>query len=151
MKAEFTFLPTEDLQDGEIMLRLRETKPADPVRGRVPAYLFDICLLDGTKVGVCDLRIGHTQGLYYGGNIGYEVDAPWRGHHYAGKACKLLLKLARRHELGYVYITCDPANTASAKACEYAGGRLIAIADLPEDNDMYLQGARQVKVYRVEV
>ena len=151
MEEAFVFLPTDDLQDGEIMLRLHETKPAVPEKGYVPAYTFDICLISGEKVGACDLRVGHTQGLYYGGNIGYAVDAPHRGHHYAAKACKLLFKLAQKHGMGYVYITCNPDNVASAKTCEYAGASYEGTVDLPEDNDMYRRGERQVRVYRVDM
>ena len=151
MEEQFAFLPADGLTDGEIVLRLRETKDADPARGRVPAYLFDICLPNGTKVGACDLRVGHTQGLYYGGNIGYAVDEAYRGHHYAAKACRLLFTLAHQHSMEYLYITCDPSNPASAKTCAYAGGQLVATEDLPEDNDMYRDGKRQVMVYRFEV
>ncbi len=36
----------------------------------------------------------------------------------------------------YLYITCNPDNYASKKTCEYAGGKLLEIAELPEGNDM---------------
>ena len=114
------FFNTDDLKTNEMMLRLVRTAEENPERKWVPAYYFAICLPDGTKIGDCDLRIGHNQNLYYGGNIGYAIDAAYRGHHYAGKACRLLFELAKKHELGYVIITCDPDNTASRKTCEYA-------------------------------
>ena len=145
------FLDTTFLKNDEIYLQLDRTAEGDPVKGWVPAYHFSICLPDGTAIGKCDFRIGHNQKLYYGGNIGYGVDEPYRGHHYAGKACKLLFELAKKHELGYVYITCNVTNAASARTCEYAGGKLVAVETLPEDNDMYKDGVRQVKVYRFEV
>ncbi len=145
------FLNTDWLKNEEIYLRLDRTSDANPEKDWVPAYHFSICLLDGTAVGACDLRIGHNQKLYYGGNIGYGVEEPYRGHHYAGKACKLLFELAKQHDLGYLYITCNVANAASARTCEYVGGKLAAIEDLPEDNDMYKEGTRQVRVYRIEL
>lgn len=145
------FLNTDWMKDDEIWLRLDRTAPADPQKNWVPAYHFSICLADGTAVGHCDLRIGHNRNLYYGGNIGYGVDEAYRGHYYAGKACRLLLELARKHDLGYVYITCNVTNHASARTCEYAGGRLITVEDLPEENDMYKEGIRTVKVYRFEL
>ena len=148
---DFAFLPADDLTDGEVRLRLRETKPADPARRFVPAYWFDICLPDGTAVGACDLRIGHTPGLFYGGNIGYRVEEPWRGHRYAAKACRQLFRLAHRHALEYVYITCSPENPASERTCELAGGTYICTADLPKENDMYQKGERRVMIYRFEV
>ena len=145
------FLDTDFLKSDEIYLQLVRVAEADPGKEWVPAYHFNICLPSGLPVGKIDLRIGHNQKLYYGGNIGYCVDEPYRGHHYAGKACKLLFELARKHELGYVYITCNVTNEASARTCEYAGGTLVATEDLPEDNDMYRAGTRRVKIYRFEL
>ena len=42
----------------------------DEVKGWVPAYHFAICNNKGIKMGVCDLRIGHNDKLYYGGSDG---------------------------------------------------------------------------------
>ena len=68
------------------------------------------------------------------------------------KACLLLFELARKHKLGYVIITCDPDNYASRKTCEYAGGRLLEIAELPEDNDMRIEnGKTKACIYRFEL
>ena len=63
------FFPTEDLKTGEVMLRLTRTCEAQPEKGWVPAYYFDICLPDGTRIGECDLRIGHNSRLYIGGSL----------------------------------------------------------------------------------
>lgn len=146
--SDFAFLPADDLRDGVIALRLRETKPADPVKGYVPAYKFDICLPDGTAIGACDLRIGHTMGLFFGGNIGYGIDEPHRGHRYAARACRLLFTLAARHHMGFVYITCDPDNAASSRTCQLAGCEYLCTVPIPEDCDMYREGKRHVMVYR---
>ena len=97
---------------------------------------------------MCGLRIGHNEGVYYGGNIGYGVGEPHRGRHYAGKACLLLFQLAKKHGMDYLYITCNPENTASRKTCEYAGGVLEGVVDVPEDNDMYQRGERKKCIYR---
>lgn len=145
------FFNTDNLKTEEITLKLDHTCDADPAKDWVPAYYFDICLPDGTAIGKCDLRIGHNQRLYIGGNIGYCIDEPYHGHRYAAKACELLFGLAGRHELGYVIITCQPDNAASARTCEIAGGKLLEIADIPEDHDMYAEGKRKVRVYRFEV
>ena len=145
------FLDTSDLKSEEIFLRLRQTAEGDLAKGWVPAYHFAICLPDGTEVGLCDLRLGHNQKLYYGGNIGYRVHPKYRGHRYAAKACRLLFNLARRHGLGYVYITCNPENTPSRRTCEILGGTLVEIADLPEDNDMYRLGERIKCIFRYEL
>lgn len=147
-----TFYDTTDLISEEIALRLDHTFPGDPVRGWVPAYYFDILDREGQKVGNCDLRIGHTEGLYYGGNIGYAVEEPYRGHHYAEKACRLLFRLAQRHGLGYLIITCQPSNLPSRRTCERLGGQLLEIVELPEDNDMRVRdGHTRECVYRFEL
>lgn len=133
-----TFLNTSDLCTEEISLRLERTFSGDPLRNWVPAYYFDILDRDGNRVGTCDLRIGHTEGLYYGGNVGYAVDEPFRGRHYAAKACRLLFDLARRHGMEYLYITCRPENLPSRRTCELLGGALEEIAELPPDHDLRL-------------
>lgn len=144
-------MDTGFLKDGEIELVLTRTACADEIKQWLPAYYFDIRLADGTVTGSCDLRIGHNKNTYYGGNIGYEVIPEHRGRHYAAKACLLLFELARRHSMGYVIITCSPDNIASRRTCEYAGCTLIETASLPEDNEMYLEGARHKCVYRFEL
>lgn len=105
-------------------------------------------MLDGRKIGECNLRVGHNDKIYLGGNIGYQIDENFRGHHYAAKACELLFALAREHELGYLIITCEPNNIASLRTCERLGGTLLEIADIPETSDMYQAGIRKVNVYR---
>lgn len=146
-----TFFNTDFLYTDEIKLQLDRTADGDESRGWLPAYYFNICLSGGQKIGYCDLRIGHNENTYYGGNIGYRIDPQYRGHHYAGKACILLFKLARMHGLEYLIITCNPDNIASFKTCEYAGGKLLEIVILPEYNDMYLEGERSKCIYHFDL
>ncbi len=145
------FHDTTDLTDGVIALRLDHTCEAQPAKQWLPAYYFDVCLPDGTPVGTCDLRIGHNRKTYIGGNIGYAVDESHRGHHYAARACELLFRQARKHGMDHLYITCMPENIASARTCELAGGTFVEEIDIPEDNEMYAEGKRRVKVYRFEL
>ena len=147
-----TFLDTSDLKNEEIALRLDHTFPGYPARNRVPAYRFDVLNAAGQKVGTCDLRIGHNEGLYYGGNIGYAVDESFRGHQYAEKACRLLFELARRHEMDYLIISCQPTNLPSRRTCERLGGKLLEIAELPPDNDMRINdGHTHECIFRFEL
>ena len=145
------FYGTEDLKSDEIALKLMRTTNGNAERGWVPAYHFRICGVDGTEYGVCDLRIGDNENTYYGGNIGYEVYEPFRGHHYAGKACQLMFQQARKHGMDHLIITCNPDNTASSHTCMWLGGELLEVVDLPEDNDMYQEGERQKNIYRFDL
>ncbi len=145
------FHDTTDLTDGVIKLVLDHTCEAQPEKQWVPAYYFNICLPDGTPVGACDLRIGYNSKLYIGGHIGYTVDAPHRGHHYAARACELLFRQARKHGMDHLYITCDPSNAASARTCELAGGAFVEETDISKDNEMYAEGKRRVRVYRFKL
>jgi Predicted acetyltransferase len=146
------FFDTNNLKSDEIFLKLERTEKANPEKGLAASYHFKICLvLDGTEIGHCDFRVGHGEKLYLGGNIAYTVYEPYRGHHYAGKACLLLFNLARKHGMDYFHITCNPENYASRKTCEYVGGVLGNIVDLPSDNDMYIEGERQKCIYRFDL
>lgn len=142
------FVDTTFLKNEEIRLVLEKTVEGNEEKGWVPAYHFFICDPNGTKMGTCDLRIGHNEKLYYGGNIGYCVDEAYRGNHYAGKACLLLLELARKHGMEYLIITCNPDNHASRKTCEYAKGTLLEITQLPIDNDMRNKGDTEKCIYK---
>ncbi len=144
------FYPVEDLRDDVICLQLDHTCEAQPEKRWLPAYYFHICLPDGTKIGYCDLRIGHNDKTYIGGNIGYGIDEAHRGHHYAARACALLFRQAQKHRMAYVIITCVPENLASARTCELAGGRFVETAPIPEDNEMYAEGKRQVMIWRFD-
>lgn len=43
-------------------------------------YYFDIYLSNTSKrIGYIDLRLGHSDYLYYLGNIGYRIDEPLAG------------------------------------------------------------------------
>ncbi|MBO4883843.1 MAG: GNAT family N-acetyltransferase [Clostridia bacterium] len=133
------FLCTDFLKDREIRLVLDHTSRGDPARGWVPAYYFNICNNQGDVMGKCDLRLGYNEKLYYGGHIGYRVEEPYRGRHYAEKACRLLFELAKKHDMPYLIITCNPDNLPSRRTCERLGGELLEIAELPEDNDMRVE------------
>lgn len=76
----FAFKPIDDLCNNEIYLKLDRVSDADPQKNYVPAYHFRICLCkDDSEIGLCDLRIGYNENLYYGGHIGYEIEEPYRG------------------------------------------------------------------------
>lgn len=145
------FLNTDFLKNDEIQLVLEEIIDGNKEKRWVPAYHFAIYNNKGIKIGICDLRIGHNDLLYYGGNIGYQIYEKYRGNHYAAKACLLLFELAKKHNLGYVIITCNPNNLASKKTCEYLGCKLLETTELPEDNDMREKGETRKCIFRYDL
>jgi predicted acetyltransferase len=146
------FFDTDFLENEEIKLVLDRTAQADPVKKWAPAYYFSICDKQGNVMGDCDLRLGYSDGLYYGGHIGYGVKEEYRGHHYAAKACKLLFELAKKHGMDYLYITCNPDNWPSRKTLEYLNGNLLEIAELPEDSDMRVNDGETEKcIFRFDL
>ena len=143
------FLNTDFLKNDEIKLTVDRLTEGNPEKNWVPAYHFHICGLHGNIMGACNLRVGYTDGLYYVGHIGYRINEEYRGHHYAAKACKLLLSLAQKHEMCYLYITCNPDNWASRKTCEYLQGEFLGVVELPEDNDLRInEGETQMCIFK---
>lgn len=132
MSCAFSFLSTADLCDGELTLRLARTQDADPDKGFLPAYYFQVIRTeDDTPIGRVNFRVGPVEALRIAGNIGYAIDEPYRGNHYAVKACRLLFPLARRHGLRQLCITCNPDNMASRRTAEGLGARLESIGPMP--------------------
>lgn len=149
----FRFLEPGELIDDDLTLTLSAKVPRDKKKGFSPAYIFDMRHAESNEqMGRIDLRIGETTNLLmYGGQIGYGVEPPYRGNRYASRSCKLLFPLAKRHGLNPLWITCNPDNIASRQTCELAGGVMVEIVDLPEDNIMYKQGERQKCRYRFDL
>lgn len=141
------------LVDNELELMLVEQFPGNPSWGLAPAYRFKMVnTYDGRELGRCELRIGNSQDLrLYSGHIGYRVHRAHRGHRYAARAVRLLVPLARYHQLGTLWVTCNPDNYASRRSCELAGLELIEIVDLPATTDMYRRGERQKCRYRLRL
>lgn len=147
----FVWVDPGELKDGDLSLVLRERFPADPQKGYVPAYKFDM-RRDGEpdRIGTIDLRIAESEEIrLYAGNVGYEVYPGFRGHRYAARACRLLFPLAEQHGIHELWITCNPDNHASARTCEILGAVFVDIVDLPESNEMYQRGERKKRRYRL--
>ena len=69
------------------------------------------------EIGRIRYRDGESPGIFFFGHIGYHIDPPWRGHHYAARACRLLREDLLRSGKSSVVITCDPDNEPSRKTC----------------------------------
>lgn len=129
--------------------------------GKVPTYHFWMRIdprhpgsrgLPITMVGGLNLRIGsNTELEMYTGHIGYGVHAPARGRHYAERACRLLLPLARAHGVNPLIITCNPDNFASRRTCERLGATLLETVDIPLDHPFRDRGETQKCRYRLDL
>jgi len=138
------FKLTEPVIGDEIALVLNRILHENEALERVPAYLFDIVFHDGTRIGQIDLRIGETHSLLmYGGQVGYGIDKPYRGHGYASAACELLKDIAI--EIGYeqLWITCNPDNLASVRTCEHIGAQFVEQVDVPQHTELWHRGDRE--------
>ena len=140
------FLDLKELSGDGIYLVCTAKKPANPEKKYVPAYHFAICL-GGEAIGDINLRIGYTDSLYYGGQIGYNIDEKYRGNGYAVTACRLLQPVAKAHGMKKLLITNLKTNTASRRVCEKLGARHVRLIRIPEWHDMYKEGKRIVNVF----
>ncbi len=147
--SNFEFLNDFDiLSDNEIILKISQKYQGD--NELLPFYYYDICV-DETVVGKISIRIGSNYHSYYNGNIGYEIDKEYRGSNYAYKACKLVLQVAKAHNMGELILTCDESNIASYKTIEKLGAELIEIVKPPKDYFAYREDMEKQRIYKVKL
>lgn len=140
-----------DLRDEEFELRLSRFE-IHPVH-HAPTYQFLMFHLDtGEELGNIRLSIGSTSHIeLYAGHIGYGVLPQHRGHHYAARAVRLLLPLAREFHLDPLWITCDPENYASRRTLALAGAEFVEIIDVPPDCIIHRNGHPRKCRYRLSL
>ena len=148
----------------------RGQSQGDPARNIAPGYTFwmrsaqpiptpiaygrssHARTFDVAMAGSISLRIGQSPNLdRYLGHIGYHVLPPARGHHFAERAARLLLPLARAHGQHTLWITCNPDNAASRRTCERLAASYVDIVEVPKDNALYSQGDREKCRYRLDL
>ena len=145
----FIFKNISCLTDGDLELVIKRMAPAESEQFKAPTYYFKIRKKDFPHdIGKIEIRMEHNELTFYAGNIGYEIYPPYRGNHYAVKACLIVKRLAELHELEYLYISCLPDNIASNKTCKYIGSKYLGTYLIPFHHDMYLMGIRQVNIYK---
>ena len=149
----FQFKQYPNLTDGNLLLEVKETISADREHHLQPEYRFRIFRsLDGVQVGGINLRIGDSDALrMYNGHIGYGIDAPFRGNHYAALACRIVAEVAIDHGLETLWLTCIPENIASRRTCELAGAEFVEVIDVPKAHAMYQRGVMQLCRYRWKI
>ena len=135
-----------ELSDGYVYLVCTEKNPAIPEKKYVPGYEFIICK-GAEKVGYIHLRIGYSERLYYGGQIGYGVHEKHRGNGYAVSACRLLEPVAKAHGMTKLLITNNHTNTASRRVCEKLGAKFLRTVAIPEWHDLYKEGQRHENIF----
>lgn len=138
------FYEFKHLNDGVIALEHKCFLQGKAAMDRVPAYLFTIVHLAANQpIGEIDLRLIPTDYLQlYGGQMGYHIDAPYRGHRFAVRACLLLQEVARAHGLNELWITCNPDNLASRRTCELIGATYVNEVKVPFASELYWRGDR---------
>ena len=115
----------------------------------IPFYYWNILLkFTGEKIGSISLRIGHNYHSYYNG---YEIDEPYRGHHYAAYACRMLEPVAKAHGMNHLIYSCDFDNAASYKTIERLGAKLLETVDVPKDYVFYYDGMPAHRIYRLDL
>ncbi len=125
-RAEYT--------DGQIDLIPLHITPPSPGLGFGHEQIWRIALHDHRReIGQISYRDGESRCVYYYGHIGYHIDEPWRGNHFAEKACRLITGEIRMSGKTSVVITCDPDNIPSRKTCEHLGCELESTVKVPED------------------
>ena len=126
-KPEFT--------DGEIDLYPAKVFPASRELGFGEERVWKITEHGKRQeIGRISFRNGESRGIYFYGHIGYHIDPPWRGRHYAAKACRLIRDEIRQSGKSTVVITCDPDNLASRKTCLALG--CLWESEVPVDRDL---------------
>jgi predicted acetyltransferase len=141
--------PPGTLCDGELELKLDRFQ-VHPVH-RVPTYQFHMVDRETREVlGHIRLSTGSTPHIErYAGHIGFGVFSQHRGHHYAARAVRLLLPLARKLGIDPLWLTCDPENLSSRRTLELAGAKFIEIVDVPVGCVIHRKGHPKKCRYRL--
>lgn len=94
--------------------------------------IFDIVdIATGKIAGELALRLGEGASLYYLGHVGYHIDPPYQGRHYALQACRLCLPVFQQIGMGSFVITTDVDNFPSIRTCEGLGCVLESTVNVP--------------------
>ncbi len=141
-----------DYIKGEVVdLKIVEKRPEDKEKGYCPMYIWHV-MKDNQVVGEVLFRIGFNENIYYGGNIGITIFEEYRGNRYAGFASKMLLKVAKKHNIKEIYVTCNPDNIASKKTIETnINCQFVERALIPKHNDQYEKGMREKLIYKLVI
>lgn len=105
----------------------------------------------GAIAGELAIRVGDSEPQFYFGHIGYHIDPPYRGRHYALDACRLALPVLRALGMRTVIITTDPDNAPSIATCERLGCVYECTVDVPESYQRRLELSPVKRRYVLEL
>ena len=116
----------------EIALRPREYCSRVRRLDDAVSLVFDIVsTIQDRTAGEIALRVGEGPGLFYLGHVGYHVDPPYQGRHFALQACRLCLPVFAEMGQHSFVITTDEDNFPSVRTCEALGCVLESTVDVP--------------------
>lgn len=143
----FTFFNDFDiLSDEKITLKVCEKFQGNDVL--LPFYYYDIYDNGtGERIGKISIRIGHNYHSYYNGHIGYEIDEPYRGNSYSYHGIRLVVAVARAHQMKSLYLTCKVSNVASRKIIERTHATFQEVAKIPRDCFFWCEGIEDYCIY----
>jgi predicted acetyltransferase len=148
----FQFLEITPPPDGVLKLIMVERLPAATSPWGVPAYSFNMQARGGEYLGRIRLRVGwNDEVIRYAGHIGYAVEPAHRGHHYAERACRLIVPLAKRHGMTELWLTCQPDNIASRRTLERLGAEYAAVLDVPSEYPLEAGTERRKMCFRLKL
>lgn len=133
-----------------LTLKLIETCVGD--ENITPFYYYDIYVNhQDVPIGKISIRIGHNKHSYYNGNLGYEIDEPYRGHGYAVEAVKMTYAIARHHMMDYLIVSCHHDNNQSIRVIEKLGGTHLETIIPPKDYIFYYEGMPKQMIFKIEL
>lgn len=118
----------------------------------IPFYYYDIYLNSiSCPVGKISIRIGYNEHSYFNGNIGYEIDEPFRGNGYAKIAVMMTYSVAKFHGMTQLIVTCDENNYSSKRVISKLGGTHIETITPPKNYVFYYDGIPKQSIYRIDI
>lgn len=136
----------DTIESDELILRIIDKNSGDDKI--LPFYYYEIIRkCDNEVVGKISIRIGNSLHSYYGGHIGYEVFAEYRGNSYAYKASLMVLAVAEFHGMKFIYLTCKENNVASYKTIEKLGARLLEICYPSKEYYGWYENIKKQRIY----
>lgn len=107
----------------------RLARDVDVPAGRVPDTFLAVDVAEKLVGRVSVRHRLNEQLLREGGHIGFGIRPAYRGRGYATEALRQALVVARSLGVDEALLTCDDANTASARTIERCGGVLEGVRE----------------------